>query len=1044
MAKLSEQLREGESTERPTRTKRIIAQREQEVARVKQVQLQNKIKDANEKLSSSTYEEYEEEYNKLDPEIKKYFKSPDEIKQTQGYQDYLQEKAEYDKKVEEYNQQVKAQEKASQERAEWEQAFNYFTPVYKDGMTVYVLKGKRYDPRTPVGRKINQIADNQSKALQSLEYAKSVELGKHGVTPIYQGGLIAGYKDEFGNVTYSQDLSKLQIKVNPDEAYAEWEKTKTPVEDRFVVKPEPSKPKASLEVVGFEKGKETVDNRPFYTKIEDVVDEKIISPVAKYFGGKVSAIWNIPSELKVPIFVGAGGSISLTPFIEKGQEKLADIDASISKKALGGKGENLTKEYEGYQQAVFEEKYMKDILYGEKTFEQASDEFVQSDEGKLLQKNFQEDYEKLERNVRGDDFFSSKYWKGTLYGVERTAIGVGISGLEILKSPVKTSVVVGSIVALKKIPAPTLNELGTLATVGFGTYGAIKFFDPTSTYTEAGAGLVTLAISGSILGYKAYRYLKAPVVKTVKIPAPKRNLKSSSVVGRDIKIITKEGKVVNKVVYNSQKLSQTVTAGRRTVVTTRIREIFGAEPIYKGVPTSQLGKTYSFETFRGTYTFKTSSGYQKAFNKLVNYGYTSSQARSTLRFIAPRVYEQYLDKGVLYIKGNKAIGEFTYLTKRPVIEIDKNLGIKTRGASTIKDVYRIERKLVSLGEGKGNVVIEENIRLTSYLRNGKLTGFKSFDFSRSFNFGKASELKQGYAVLKGKDLDLIKAIKYKDISSLSLRKQLFPSDKFIRVETSETQLIRQTIDKTRYGLGKAVNVKKTPLSKTFSDKTLIKEIKDISTKATPNIQKEISKLAQSTGIEQLKKTPKISPTKITQVKNLIKLNQIEKLAFGQSTIPALSSSAITLQGLKEQEKLKSNVQLKNLLKNNVKEDQITKLKLSLSQAQSPALTTKQIVKQSFKEPTLSLNLNLATPNIRTPEIKPPTIKPPVIPPFLLKGLVEKKINKRRKGFNEFAYLPDFTARAIGLDPEILTQKKAEKRLKKILTGLEIRRGVLLK
>jgi len=40
-------------------------------------------------------------------------------------------------------------------------------------------------------------------------------------------------------------------------------------------------------------------------------------------------------------------------------------------------------------------------------------------------------------------------------------------------------------------------------------------------------------------------------------------------------------------------------------------------------------------------------------------------------------------------------------------------------------------------------------------------------------------------------------------------------------------------------------------------------------------------------------------------------------------------------------------------------------------------------------------------------------------------------------------LPDFTSRAIGLKPDIISGKQAQARIRKILTGMEVRRGVII-
>jgi hypothetical protein len=86
--------------------------------------------------------------------------------------------------------------------------------------------------------------------------------------------------------------------------------------------------------------------------------------------------------------------------------------------------------------------------------------------------------------------------------------------------------------------------------------------------------------------------------------------------------------------------------------------------------------------------------------------------------------------------------------------------------------------------------------------------------------------------------------------------------------------------------------------------------------------------------------------------------------------------------------------------------------------------------------------------IPIPQQKIPDVTPTHIPPALIVWFkAQKKRKKRLKGSMQTltkAYLPDFTSRALGLDPEVVTGKQAQKRIKKLLTGLEIRRGVRIK
>ena len=70
-----------------------------------------------------------------------------------------------------------------------------------------------------------------------------------------------------------------------------------------------------------------------------------------------------------------------------------------------------------------------------------------------------------------------------------------------------------------------------------------------------------------------------------------------------------------------------------------------------------------------------------------------------------------------------------------------------------------------------------------------------------------------------------------------------------------------------------------------------------------------------------------------------------------------------------------------------------------------------------------------------------TTKTPA-PPLILFGKKKpKKKSRKKKGIYEELYIPDFTARALGLGAVSISEAQARKQLKKLITGLEIRRAV---
>ncbi len=758
--------------------------------------------------------------------------------------------------------------------------------------------------------------------------------------------------------------------------------------------------------------------------------------------------------------------------IDKGSQKLEDW--VVGKGRIEKFNIDIEKKYQTEYQAKFESKYMEDLIYERRSFEEVSGEFETSAEAKLLQKKFAKQYGEGYKELQT----GLGFWKGTVAGgLGQTGLGLSKFVLKATGDPASATLTVGAVGMGVKVLKAIPPLVSTGLSVGLGVYGGIKLLDPTSTYIEKGGGLLTLALAGATLGYGAYRHLRSPVIKTVKIKAPKISLKASEVIGKDIKILTDKG-MVNKILFENQKLSQTVQAGRRTIVTQKGRELLrkmwkelGIKPsvaenyIYKGVPTAQPKiKSFGFEFEK--------SGYQKAFLKLKNYGWTPSQAKATLRYVAPRVTDQYLSKGILTVKGAKAFGEFEYLTKRPVLDVSKKLGIKTRGAKTIKDIYDVERKLINIERGGkvSKLILEQKTRIGFSLKGGKLYKFTDADFSQAIGMSKVSKQLKGYEYL-GKDvsgLDIFKQAKYKDIYSFSATQKLFPADKIV-IQASKTKLINKILDLTKKKYGyRPTGVKKTPFDITddiiekikptkYSDiSKLVDKLDDIGIKGSPTakaskyygtgqyeqtlggLDAQTSKLLQ----QQLRVAVNPAPLKMFKLKDLIKVKQFDVLA-GQSI--AQLTAIKTATEIKATSKLKSDLKARNDLKKLLRGDVRVKVKV----AQLPALKTSPALKSQLRSilalqpimPSLTRTPILKTPTI--PKITPPA-RTPITLPFLEGEILKKAGRMGSKSVYDRAYLPDFTARALGLKAETITEAQARKKLKKLLTGLEIRRGVKIK
>jgi hypothetical protein len=688
----------------------------------------------------------------------------------------------------------------------------------------------------------------------------------------------------------------------------------------------------------------------------------------------------------------------------------------------------LETKYQGEYQASFEDKYMKEIIYGKTSFEQASLEFEGSEEAQLIQKKYAKEYGTGYKELQTDvDFWSKKGLKG---GVIQTGIGFGQLGLGLFKTPLRTAgTLVGGTYAYKGlalIPKPIV--LG--ATAGLGVYGGAVALDPTKTYAERGSGLVTAVISGAVLGGSAVKYLKSPVTKVVKIKAPKQTLKATSVVGKDL------GK---KVIFDAQKVSQTGIGGQRTIVTTKGRLLsnrffraigvnkkfttIDSNAIYRGIPTQQLGTRAYYERFGGLIKVGKQSGYARASKLLQKYGWTQSQARATLRYTAPRVIEQSLVRGDLTIKGGQASGVFTYATKQPVLTVDKTLGIKTRGARPIYRTEIVTRKLI---EESGKKIVEtQRIGLSGV---GDKTGLKKvsdFDIAVSKGLVKTSDLYEAPLRVNTGKVGVNVQVNVKDLYSTQFTKSISTPNKIIW-DASKTKLISKikTLDKG-YKVQTPADIDKTPFPK----------YDQITPKTSNVVNEKVDAVLQS----QLKGG--IFPPQIKEVglANLIKVTPQTSVGFAN-----IGNVAILTNILKGKTGLKSDFEFKGQLKTDYNLKNLLKEDLALKTDTKSSLDTKTALKTQLKsllKNDLGVGLTSPQPTCKTPSIKNPTFQPPILIPFLTARKQRGRKGKKSKGVSEFAYLPDFTSRAIGLDPEVLTQEQANIRVKKILTGLEIRRGV---
>ena len=235
------------------------------------------------------------------------------------------------------------------------------------------------------------------------------------------------------------------------------------------------------------------------------------------------------------------------------------------------------------------------------------------------------------------------------------------------------------------------------------------------------------------------------------------------------------------------------------------------------------------------------------------------------------------------------------------------------------------------------------------------------------------------------------------------------------------------------------NFRKTTPTKTSDVNQVVKQIEKQTTIQPTGYQQEAVEQVMSKLIPKVK-TPKTFPiqTKTTQTQlpkikqqEILKTTVVERNAVKEAQQPRIKTKTLqrSKQEQKSQQKLKT--QLKQLQE--YSPAQLTKNRLTTAQL------TKQLQKQKITTVQIPLLRTPITPRIRKP------IRPiiPIIPK--LKPRIERIVKKKKKKQDfEKAYLPDFTSRALGLQAETITEKQAQARLKKIMTGFEVRRGVRIK
>lgn len=1067
-----------------------------------------------------TMEDYKFEYSKLSPDVQQFFISPETIT-TQQEQQKTVERENISSKLTTWQNKIETIQQRKNEYEQWwsRQSSKYRQDEsnkkrYKERLKDYELDLDEYRAMTNYlsGEKakveegysardlINYAEDkadydrrrweakdkaigefNKSLSQGSLD-ADLVKLGLNKEKLTYNQFVSAvdkynkdvSYTNQLkqwaGKVGYDKLPAYAQEKINP--SALEWQKkypTEKLVFDKVgnVVGVESGKLGQSVSIEEYNKLSKTPDQlysewqkerakKPLYST--EIPKQETKTPLWKGALSKVTtfvgdALKKTP-KLKIPIFIGAGGSIETSKIKEAFIPTIQRAEQDVMNKMVSEvpEKEKVDKKFQEEYQTRFEDKYMRGLIYGDIDFETASKEFEESADAKMVSEKYSSAIDEKSKEMP-----LLKKWK---YGTQLSGLALAEGVTKLIPEnygelAVESAVVYTGYKAITSIP-PSINYL---LTGGFFTYGTYKAFSPKSTPMEAGSGVITSVVTGVSLAYSGYKWARSPTLKTEDILLKQHAKNTPSLLGKPDTVIVKDvyGKITETKTYQFGRLSTDVAVGRRTILSTKFRDLFGMKPIYKGVP------------------YVEKEAYQKALKKLTDYGYTTSKAKSILRYYQPKILDQEL-KGVSklisgdYYKTPVIETQAERITRHPIVTVDKDLGIKTRGATTVKEFIRGRGEVVG---AKGDKIIYLNtfdIEKAYLSAQGKL-------FQRISQAGKTTTQFRQLTVSTSKGEKLLKDIKsfekgspfsklskdllIEDIYQKSFARQMIPKTR--NLQYSNEKLVALVGEKSTiyvdqqeiYGISakqlppKPKVFKGKPIELYTKDdlKLLIKDLKSVYG------NQEMKTVLESTRKGTALTIPETSTIQTAGIKsvNIPKTTtQTAKVKIAvKEILNSKNMGAITTGfAMNVKEKLRSRQELK--VESSAKER--LREMLSLDQASSELLKENQILKQEmsvrealktssvFKVPQLAIPLL----NIKTP---PPTKTKPFTSLFLFgdKDRLKQKIRKKMKATPEIVGLfPDFTARSLGLSPKEMSVKQALKEMQKIQTGFEVRTGGRIK
>lgn len=1125
MTKLSQQLQQKQVPQAPrsTRTQRV---RQQQLASRSQSLRSKAEQYRTSKLQGKTFtkEEYAQEYQSIPSDIKPFFQSPQEFNQAheQSQQEYMQ--------TEEYQKQ-KFEAEAYNLAVMWinrkMQGKRIITVAYGDDDPALYRRAREHYSDFLEDPKLSRAVSEAN-----VGYARAIESGFTNVEE-YQSASAWGRKEAQISQKWHQQALAVQYQkerfegksFTPEEYHKEYILLPPNVRQHFQT---PEQFTQQTRESSYQQWQEERATKPIYPDIETPEKEMGIKDVLKIpfgmttdlakkgLGVGMKGFEMLPSAWYIEQPRTSIGLLKITPFpanplalikpssyLFKEPERtnvteiLTEAQGGIKRKKADlleaeiteyGIREKVEPEFQEEYQTRFEDKYIKQIIDDEISFEEAQKKFAEGDVAKDIERRYGEAIQTGREEIE----FTGK----ARYGLKQAGLTFGSLGITAVKSPKNLLVTIGVI----KTAGLGLKAIGTkgsyLLTTGTFVYGGVQTFNPTSTSEEVGAGIITMGVSGAFLTYGAIKYARSPTVRTVKIKPEVTRVRASMRSpphSPRVSVTDVEGKVTTASKYTIQKSYTQIVEGRRTVVSTKARDVVRkfwmnlgvseksatsglGKPIYRGVPYKdrvvQADKTV-MQRILGI--GKTKTNYQSAYDKLVKYGWTQAQAKATLRYYQPRVLD-IKEIGTAKIVSGERYPEprFRFDVERtitqPRIAIDKELGIYTRKATPIKEYITAKGKVI--GTTGDKILYQSHVEVVkTYLtRQGasyqKLT--QAGKTTKQFEQLTGIESK-GQQVLrvtqKEKVYDFlrearVRELPYEDIIQRSIAKQTIPRGA-TRLSKSDLMAFERDVPTVDIDMREVTGItvtrdtriakpisRGTPIEKYTRDdmRKLIKTLEGVYGKS--NVKSVVDRTKDIAGMPKGIPTPTDQATALKQatdikgipyqefkvdpiLKGIIKTKTGVKPFVMTSQIGAMASLSAT----QLRQGLQPRTELRTMLQEDLMEDELLKVDEGLVEGQATAQSLRFSQVPDTRTPTIQTPVSI--PDVQIP-LQPPV---PIIIPFLPKGIGVTGKARKQKTPEFKAYLPDFTARSLGLEPETLTQKQAKKKLKKLLTGLEIRRGV---